>query len=55
MKKTRFWVAMALYGVLALAAGLTLERTPAIVVWLLLGAFAFRTWIALKRQGDDRS
>lgn len=48
--KLRFIAAMACYGVLALAAALTLERMPRALVWLFLGAMAVKTWIATKHQ-----
>lgn len=41
---------MVCYGILALSAGLTLDELPRTVVWLLLGALAVRTWIAVKRH-----
>jgi hypothetical protein len=46
----RFFAAMACYGVLALAAALTLERMPRTLVWLFLCALAVKTWVATKRQ-----
>jgi hypothetical protein len=48
--KPRFFGAMVCYGVLALAAALTLERMPRALVWLFLGALAVKTWVAIKRQ-----
>lgn len=48
--KHRFLAAMASYGMLALAAGLTLEQLPRTLVWLVLGALAAKTWIATKRR-----
>ena len=48
--KPRFFAAMACYGVLALAAALTLERMPRTLVWLFLSALAVKTWVATKRQ-----
>jgi hypothetical protein len=41
---------MTCYGVLALAAALTLERMPRALVWLFLVALAVKTWVATKRQ-----
>jgi len=46
----RFLMAMACYSVLALLAAFTLDETPRIVVWLILGAFAVKTWIAKVRK-----
>ncbi len=51
--RLRLGTAMAAYGVLALAAGLTLERLPRTVVWLFLLALAVKTWIAAKRREQD--
>ena len=48
--KPRFLAAVACYGVLALAAALTLERMPRALVWLFLGAMAVKTWVATRRQ-----
>ena len=47
---TRFLCAMASYGVLALLAAFTLDRTPRIMVWLFLAALAVKTWIVAKRR-----
>jgi hypothetical protein len=49
---TRFLLAMASYGVLALLAGFTLDRTLRIVVWLFLALFAVKTWIANKQRNQ---
>jgi hypothetical protein len=49
---TRFLMAMASYGVLALLAAFTLDRTPRIVVWLFLSALAVKTWIANKQRNQ---
>jgi diacylglycerol kinase len=48
--KPRFLTAMASYAGLALLAAYTLDRTPRIVVWLILAALAVKTWIAAKRR-----
>ena len=47
---TRFLLAMASYGLLALLAAFTLDRTPRIMVWIFLAALAVRTWIAAKKR-----
>ena len=47
---SRFWVAVACYGVLAVLAAFTLDRTPRAVVWLFLFALAVKTWVHAKRQ-----
>jgi hypothetical protein len=44
---------MASYSVLALMAALTLERTPRVLVWLVLGALAVKTWIAWAKYGQE--
>ena len=45
-------MAMAGYGVLALLAAFTLDRTPRIVVWLFLAVLAVKTWIAAKQRNQ---
>lgn len=42
----RLAAALAGYGVLALMAGLTLDGSLRLLVWLILGALALRTWLA---------
>jgi hypothetical protein len=37
---------MVCYAVLALLATFTLDHLPRVVVWLVLGALAVKTWIA---------
>lgn len=50
----RFKVGLAALGVLALLAGVTLEGDLRWVTWLVLGAFALKSWIALaKQKGED--
>ena len=51
--KPRFYMAMAAYGVLALLALFTLELIPRVVVWILLAAFAVKTWIAAKQREQE--
>ncbi|MCC7174171.1 MAG: hypothetical protein IT159_03170 [Bryobacterales bacterium] len=46
----RFLAALSCYGLLGLAAAVTLNRLPRDLVWLLLAAMAVKTWIALKRS-----
>jgi hypothetical protein len=45
----RFFAAMACYAVLAGLAAITLEGMFRGVVWIVLGMFAVKTWIATKR------
>ena len=55
VRKPNFLAAMAAYAVLAILAGVTLngptlfEKRLRILVWLLLGALAIKTWIHKKR------
>jgi hypothetical protein len=46
----RFTAALCAYAVLALMAALTLTGIFRVVVWICLGAFAVKTWIASVRQ-----
>lgn len=41
---------MASYGVLALLAAFTLDRTPRIMVWFFLAALVVKTWIAARKR-----
>ena len=56
MKKPSFWVAMGAYAAIAIMAGLTLngptmfETRLRVLVWLLLGALAVRTFIQKIRE-----
>lgn len=44
--KMRFYAAMACYATLALAAAFTLDGSFRMVVWIVLGAFGVKTYIA---------
>jgi hypothetical protein len=44
----RFYVAMGMYAVLAILAGVTLEGKMRLAVWVFLAGLAVRTLIALK-------
>ncbi|MBV8207946.1 MAG: hypothetical protein JO041_14245 [Acidobacteria bacterium] len=55
----RLLIAMSVYGMLALVAGMTLTATVEVdgravpivwVVWAVLGMFAFRTWLHQQRE-----
>lgn len=56
VRKPNFWIAMGAYAALAVMAGLTFngpslfETRLRVLVWLLLGALAVRTWIHRIRQ-----
>jgi hypothetical protein len=49
----RLVVAMSAYAALAIAATFRLDGRPRLVVWLVLGLFAFRTLIAVLKQSVD--
>ncbi len=44
--KMRFYAAMACYAMLALAAGFTLDGAFRLVVWIVMGAFGVKTYVA---------
>lgn len=44
--KMRLYAAMACYATLALAAAYTLDGSFRIVVWIVLGAFGVKTYVA---------
>jgi hypothetical protein len=46
----RFYVALACYAAIALLAGFTLEGNFRLVVWILLGYLAFRTYLLTVRK-----
>ena len=48
----RFIVAMSAYAVLAIMAGFSLTGQIRIGTWVILGYFAFRTWLVVLK---DRS
>ena len=50
-RKRKFYIAMASYAVIALMAALTLDGKFRLVVWILMGGLALKTYIAsLKEQ-----
>jgi hypothetical protein len=51
--KRRFRYAMATYAVLAILAGFTLTGTILIATLLVLGMFAFKTWLAVLKDRAD--
>lgn len=50
---SRFLIAMLVYAGLATAAALRLDGRPRLVVWLVLGLFAFRTVLVVLKQSID--
>jgi hypothetical protein len=48
--KPRLLAALCTYAVLALLAGLTLTGYFRLTVWIVLAAFAVKTWIADRVQ-----
>lgn len=62
VRKPNFWAAMAAYAVLAILSAVTLngptvfEHRLRVLVWLLLGALAVKTWIhRIRERGGDFS
>ena len=49
----RFIVAMSAYAVLAIMAGFTLTGQFRIGTWVVLGYFAFRTWLVVLKDRSD--
>jgi hypothetical protein len=49
----RFAAAMLIYALLAVAASFRLDGRPRIVVWLVLGLFVVRTFLAVLKQRAD--
>ena len=50
---TKFTAAMAVYAVLALLAGFTLDGKIRLATWLALGLFALKTVLAVLRRHMD--
>ena len=51
--RRRFIAALAIYIVLAVAAGLTLEGKFRIAVWIFLGGIAIRTGLAVLKNRES--
>ncbi len=49
----RFVAAMCAYAVLAILAGFTLTGQIRIGTWVILGYFAFRTWLVVLKDRAD--
>ena len=44
---------MVSYAVLAFLAGFTLTGAIRIITWIILGAFALRTWLVVLKRRED--
>ncbi len=53
LSHTRLKAALSAYAVLALLAGFTLTGYFRLTVWILLGAFAVKSWVAAKMQDAE--
>ena len=51
--KRRFLYAMLTYAALAILAGLTLTGNIRLGTCLILGLFAFKTWLAVLRDREN--
>jgi hypothetical protein len=49
----RFVAAMSAYAVLAILAGFTLDGNIRLGTWVILGYFAFRTWLVVLKRRED--
>jgi len=49
----RFVAAMSAYAVLAILAGFTLTGDIRVGTWVILGYFAFRTWLVVLKRRED--
>jgi len=49
-RKRRFYLALAAYAAIAVLAALTLDGNFRLVVWILLGGLALKTYIATLKQ-----
>jgi predicted membrane channel-forming protein YqfA (hemolysin III family) len=52
MTDTKFYIAMACYGVLALLSYLTLDGAIRLATWVFLGGLAVKTYLATLRRDD---
>ena len=56
MNDPRFLRALAVYSILAVLAGVTLDGTPRLAAWIALAGIALKTWlVVLKRRVDADS
>jgi hypothetical protein len=51
LTRHRLFIALGCYAALGLAAGLTLSGDARLMVWILLGGLAAKSWIAWKKEG----
>jgi hypothetical protein len=49
-RKRKFYLALACYAVIAVLAGMTLDGNFRLVVWILLGGLALKTYIGLLKD-----
>ena len=49
----KFVAALTAYAGIAVLAGFTLDGKFRLFVWILLGAFALRTWLSVLRERMD--
>ena len=52
MSATRFYLALAVYSVLAIFAALTLDGTLRLATWVFLAGLAVKSYIATFRRDD---
>ena len=52
MSDKRFYIALAVYSVLALMAALTLDGTIRLATWVFLAGLAVKSYIATFRRDD---
>jgi hypothetical protein len=53
MKRSRIYLAMSSYAILAVLAAFTLDGTFRIAVWVFLGGLAIKTWLVIVRQNQE--
>jgi len=53
MSDKRFYIAMAVYAVLAILSWLTLDGLIRLATWIFLAGLAVKTYIATLRRDDD--
>lgn len=53
MNRTKFYLALAAYAVLATLAGFTLDGPFRLATWIFLGGLAVKTWLVTLRQDEE--